>query len=106
MQITLQQVLDYIDTHPLRFQDGNFDSFLDMLHTVYTESNPVDSEEIRQGFASLRPILNELSPEAADILFAQVCDLCLLHEKTAFAHGLTAGLYLHTELSTLSDSRM
>ena len=102
MSITVNEVLNYIDSHPLRFQDGSFSSFLDMLHYVYTESNPVDAWEIRQGFASLCPILNELSPEDADALFAVVCDLCLMHEKTAFAHGLTAGLYLHTELSSLS----
>ena len=102
MQITLQQVLDYIDAHPLRLHNGNFTSFLDMLHYVYTESNPIDTEEIRAEFSELRPILNMLPGEEADALFGLVCDLCLQFEKTAFAHGITAGLYLHTELSTLS----
>jgi len=102
MQITLQQVLDYIDTHPLWLHDGNFTSFLDMLHYVYTESNPIDTEEICREFSKLRPILDLLPGEEADTLFALVCDLCLQFEKTAFAHGITAGLYLHTELSTLS----
>lgn len=103
MSITVEQVLDYIDAHPLRFHDGSFTNFLDLLYDVYVESNPVDLQEIRQGFAILRPILNKLPGDDAERLFAQVCDLCLLHERTAFAHGLTAGLYLHTELSTLAD---
>ena len=101
MSITIHEVLDYIDSHPLRFQEGDFASFLDMLYYVYTESNPVDTSEIRQGFAAIRPILEKLSAEDGDAVFTKVCDLCLMYERTAFAHGLTAGLYLHTELSSL-----
>lgn len=102
MSITKQQVLDYIDTHPLRFQDGDFSSFLDMLYDVYSRSNPVDTVEIRRAFDSMHRVFALLPPEESDQLFSLMGDMCLQCERAAFAHGLMAGLYLHTELSSLA----
>ena len=101
MAITINQVLDYIDTHPLCFHDGDFASVLDMLRTVYMESNAADIMEIQADFSSLRSVSEKLSPEERELLFQNVRSLCLQYEKTAFAHGIAIGLYLHTELSTL-----
>ena len=61
MSIQHRQVLEYLDTHPIRGYDGTTDSLLNMLCSVYIESNPVETDEIRKAFDSVDSILSKLS---------------------------------------------
>lgn len=102
MSIHINQVLDYLDNHPVCQYADNVESLLEMLHEVYTMHNSIDSEEIREKFRQLRPVLDALSLETADTVFGIVSDLCLEHEQLAFSHGIVVGMLLMTEVRTLS----
>ena len=101
MSVHTSQVFDYLDTHPVNQHDGDFTSVLEMLHYIYTSSNPIDNEHLRNHFQKVRYILDTLSKEDADTLFSVMCDLYYELEKTAFSHGITVGMHLMTEVNTL-----
>lgn len=101
MSIQLSQVLDYLDAHPARHFDGSFESFLDLICSVYTESNPIETEKIRLKFSEIDAITESLSLQESDKLFDTVLSLCIEYERSAFSHGLLAGLLMMTELNAL-----
>lgn len=101
MSIHITQVFDYLEAHPLTKYEGEFDSLLEMLHYIYTAANPIVTDTIREGFRDVGHILQRLSVEEDDALHARICDLCLEHERLAFAHGITVGMYLMTEINML-----
>lgn len=80
---------------------GNFVSLLEMLHHVYTTSNPVDCKEIHAEFHRLEHILKKLPLAGVDAVFRTVCDLCFEYELHAFSRGLVVGMHLMTELNAL-----
>jgi len=82
---------------PIYGEDG-IDSILEMLHFYYTQANPINSEEIRAGFQSVRSSLEKLPPGEIDSLVYTVCDLCLKHEKLAFIAGIKVGFELSREI--------
>ena len=101
MSIHVTQVFDYLEAHPLNKYEGEFDSLLEMLHYIYTAANPVVSDTIRERFRELGHILQRLSVEEDDALRDLICDICLEYERLAFAHGITVGMYLMTEINAL-----
>ena len=101
MSVHLSQVYEYLDTHPVSKYEGDFASLLEMLHYIYTTCNPVDSARIRQDLLQLAEILKPLSIEEDDAVSNLVSSLCYEHQQIAFYHGLTAGMYLMTEVNGL-----
>ncbi|MBQ8834524.1 MAG: hypothetical protein IJ001_06330 [Oscillospiraceae bacterium] len=101
MSIHVSQVYDYLESHPLTKYEGEFESLLEMLHYIYTTANPIVNDTIRERFQEMGHILKKLSVEEDDALHNLVCDLCLEHEQLAFAHGITVGMYLMTEINAL-----
>lgn len=101
MSIHTSQVFEYLDAHPVCCYEGNFASLLEMLHHVYTTSNPVDSEEIHAEFQRLEHILKKLPLADRNAVFRTVSDLCFEYELHAFSHGLVVGMHLMTELNAL-----
>lgn len=101
MSIHINEVLDYLDAHPVCQQTDSMESLLEMLHDIYAMHNTFDSEAIRRKFHGLRHILNRIPEECRDGFYAQVCDLCLEHEQLAFAQGVCAGMMLMTEVNRL-----
>ena len=101
MPIHIHQVLDYLDTHPIVREADSMPSLLEMLHDVLAEHNSFDSRQLRDMFGKLRESLAMLSREEYDAVFAQICDLCLEHEQTAFSQGFLAGMLLMSEVNML-----
>ena len=85
--------------NPVYGEDG-IESILEMMHFYYTQANPVNSEEIRDGFKAVRSLLEKLSSAETDTLVDTVCDLCLKHEKLAFIEGFKVGFKLNSEIET------
>ena len=77
----------------------NIETVLDFLWYFYTEEHPIYSESIKQGFQNLEPVFDSLTPDHADLLFAEVCSLCQEHEKLAFLAGVHLGAKLVQELT-------
>ena len=101
MSIHTKDVFEYLDSHPVSLYEGDFQSLLEMLHYIYTACNPIDSSMIRSGFQNLRAAMERLPAEDQDDLFSAAYDLCLQHQQLAFAHGLTVGMHLLTEINGL-----
>ena len=101
MSIHISQVIDYLDSHPVSKYPGNFESFLDMIHAIYTDSNPIENEQIYSALSEIATPMQLLSNEDSDDLFAAISTLCLEYERASFSHGLLAGMLLMTELNSL-----
>ena len=101
MSIHINQVLDYLDFHPVCQKADNMETLMELLHDVYTQYNSIDSEEIRDLFQKMRETLGALSAEDLDTLFFLVCQLCIKHEQLAFSHGVRVGMQLMSEVNTL-----
>lgn len=101
MSIHVNEVLDYLDTHPVCQYAQGMDSLMEMLHEVYTMHNSIDSEKMRSLFGQLRPVLDMLPAKTADMLVSLVCDLCMEHEQLAFSQGVLVGMQLMTEVNRL-----
>lgn len=82
-----------------KYGEDGIDSILEMLHFYYTQANPINSDEIRDGFKSVRSSLEKLPPSEIDTLIYTVCDLCLKHERLAFIAGIQVGFELHHEIN-------
>ena len=101
MSVHINEVLSYLDAHPIHSVEVGVESLLEMLHEVYTMYNSIDSEERRALFEKLRPIMESLPSGDRDALFSAVCDLCREHEQLAFSQGIVAGMQLMTEVNRL-----
>ena len=101
MSVHINQVFEYLDTHPVSKYDGDFESLLEMLHHIYTTCNPVNNEEICHHIRQLEEIRKPLPVETDDIVSDLVNALCYDHQKAGFYYGLTAGMHLMTEINGL-----
>ena len=101
MPIHVNQVLDYLDTHPICREADSVESLLGMLHDIYASHNHFNSGEIREKFHKIRDLLGNLTQREFDDVFCVVCDLCLEHEQLAFSQGVLAGMLLMTEVNRL-----
>lgn len=82
--------------NPIYGEDG-IDGILEMLHFYFTQANPINSDEIRDGFKAVRSSLEKLPSSEIDTLVDTVCDLCLKHERLAFISGIKVGFELNRE---------
>ncbi len=97
MQHYIKALQDYCTQNPPN--TGNAKTILDLLYWHYAELNPVDSKEIRNGFAKIRQQYSHLSMQEFDPIFTTVSDLCVEHERRAFLEGLRLGVTLMMELA-------
>lgn len=100
MSIHIDEVLDYLDVHPIGGYGGGVESVLEMLHDIYCSYNSVDSDEIRGLFRKVDCLLEILPSDTAEQLYALICDLCVEHEVLAFSHGIVVGMCFMTEVRT------
>lgn len=105
MAITVQQVLSYLDTHPLCTNKQSFTSLLQILCNIYYEYNPVDTPQMKAMFEQLDTILSKLSFSDNNLIFDTVIRLCIECEKTSFSHGIAVGVRLMAELYDITTSK-
>lgn len=101
MSIHIDQVLDYLDTHPICRQAENMPSLLEMLHDIYLSHNNGNSGELYGLFARMRQCMAGLGQTEQDALFDAVSDLCARHEVLAFSQGFLVGMLLMTEVNRI-----
>ena len=101
MPLSSSQVLTYLEEHSIHQHNGDFNSLLEMIHHIYTVSNPIDNDTTRSYFQNVEEILRDLPCEKTDKLFWVISDLCIEYERTAFSHGILVGMQLMTELNGL-----
>lgn len=101
MSIHINQVLAYLDEHPVSSHKGDFSSLLDMLCASYTEYNNIETDRIRILFDEMDAILSTLTLCQNDHIFDTVVNLCIEYQRTAFSHGICVGMHLMTELNAL-----
>ena len=94
MPIHINQVLDYLDTHPIVQEADSVPSLLELLHDVYAAHSGFDSRQLRES-------LPMLSGADFDAVAAQFRDLCPEQEQTAFAQGALTGMLLMSEVNML-----
>lgn len=100
MNHIIEQLNHKIAVEKPKYGEDGIDSILEMLHFYYTQANPINSEEIRAGFKSVRSSLEKLPHDEIDSLVYTICDLCLKHEKLAFIAGIKVGFKLNSEVIT------
>jgi len=100
MSVHINEVLDYLEEHPIRCAKGEVTTVLEMLHDVYCEHN-IHNEEINAMYADLSRKVSFASDKEAEELYAWVAELCWEHEKIAFSHGILVGMHFMTEVNYL-----
>lgn len=101
MALSSAQVLAYLEDHSIRQHTGDLKSLLEMIHYIYTDSNPIDNNATRAYFKEVEAILRKLPSNQTDTLFWVISDLCAEYERAAFSHGILVGMQLITELNGL-----
>lgn len=101
MAIHINEVLDYLDAHPIHCYNGKIQSLMEMIYDVYAEYNYVESEEIQGLFGEYDHLLYAFPQSVKDEVWNLSCSLCREHEVLAFSHGIVVGMYLMTEISGL-----
>ena len=101
MAIHINQVLDYLDTHPICREADSVESLLEMIYQIYAEYNCFENEEIREKYRQIQSLLGPLTEETCDAVFFLICQLCAEHEQVAFSQGIIAGMNLMTEGNAL-----
>ena len=100
MNYIIEQLRRKITAENPKYGEDGIDSILEKLPFYYTQANTINSDEIRDGFKSVRSSLEKLPPGEIDTLIYAVCDLCLKHERLAFIAGIKVGFELDRELKT------
>lgn len=101
MAIHINEILDYLDDHPVCCHNGGVESLMEMLHDAYIAHNSIDSEKIRSCFQALDSESENLTLNMANQLHSMICDLCMEHEVLAFSHGIVVGMHLMSEVNYL-----
>ncbi len=98
MNLMIQKLHAYIQTHP--FDPGRDDckTVLDQLFQTYQEAHDFDPPEIKAGFRELDAFLDSLCLSDNNDGFLLVCKLCSLYEQRAFSDGVLYGAHLMKEL--------
>ena len=78
--------------------EENFHTILEMLWYVYSVYFPLDSKNIVKKMEELEDVMNRLPQKKKRRLIAKVEELCMEHERAAFASGIQAGVQLMMEL--------
>ena len=101
MSIHINQVLDYLDNHPICQRNDTVPSLLENLCDIYNSHSDGNSCEIYALFRKIRCCMENLPRETRDTLFDAVSELCEKHEVLAFSQGVLVGMLLMTEVNRL-----
>ena len=74
------------------------ESLLEILFNVYTETNGLDNDTIREDFNALYTAMNGKTIREMDEIIYPVCTLCRDLEKAGFHEGVKVGVRLAQEL--------
>ena len=96
MDTPAQKIYQYFKENPPRFDSA--ESILDFLYWQYSEFNPIDNDLIRRQFETIRCTLS-LPPDQYDMVFSQICDICISHGRLGFIEGMRFGIVLMQELA-------
>ena len=94
----IEKLKTFLAEQPLRCEDTDANSILEMLYCYYSEENPIDSAVIRCRFKKLDNILGHLPLQDNDAVFSLTCKLCAAYEQQAFLEGVQVGMRLFREL--------
>ena len=95
---TYRQEGDYLLPHPFNSGDSDCATVLDQLYQAYADSHESDPQEIRDAFAQLGDLLEDLPLVDNDMLFGLICRLCIAYDQKAYRDGLQYGAHLMSEL--------
>lgn len=98
MKTYLEQLKDYVEAHPIRFDDDCDFPALDSLYWHYSECHNMSNEKTKQANADLRACMKDLSYENCEQVYSLVNALCVEYERIAFLAGLQLGAQLILEL--------
>ena len=105
MAVRIDQVLEYLDHHPVCYYADNVESLLGMLSDIYTRHNVISSAELDSLVKNLDAAL-ETIPAGERMRCGDLVNVIRKeHEQQAFVHGVIVGLLLSTEIrSVITDS--
>jgi len=101
MSVHINEVLDYLDIHPICCHNGTIYSLMDILLDVYKMHNRIDSQELRQLQHTLQHYIGTLPDADSKQVFRILSQLCMEHEQLAFSHGIVVGMHLMSEVNML-----
>ena len=102
MAVRIDQLIEYLDSHPICYYADNVESLLGMLYDIYTKHNGINSNELRKLTQKLDVVLEKLPVDTRDGADRLVGEMCREHEQVAFVHGVVVGLCLMTEIRTVT----
>lgn len=102
MSVCLDQVLDYLDHHPICYYADDVESLLGMLYDVYAKHNTISSAELECLWKNMEAALCPLPADQKEHCLALIHDWRREHEPLAFIHGFIVGLNLITEIRTVT----
>ena len=74
------------------------ESILGVLYDYFAEHQGLDNTEIKEGFEKLYEALSDMKLQETDKIVDIVCNLCQVHQSSAFAVGVKTGVKLAKEL--------
>ena len=105
MAVRIDQVLEYLDHHPVCYYADDVESMLGMLYDIYEKHNTVSSDKLDSCRQKLDIVLDSISDGDKTQCNKLINDICKEHEQLAFIHGVIVGLSLMSEIRTvISDS--
>ena len=103
MQTYLQNLSQYLETHPFDGGEREIENVLDYLVDCYLEDNPVSSKKIKEIQEEMGPYYENVPFAVSERLFQLVYDLCSAHENASFRSGLLLGLHLQNAIAAISE---
>lgn len=101
MAVYIDQILDYLDANPICYDADGVESLLQMLYTVYSRHNTVDSDQLRVLRDRVAAAFDLLPARDRELALSRIGDWCKEHEQLAFIHGFIVGIHLMTEIRTV-----
>ena len=92
----IEKLNAYLAQYPRDLED--IGTVTEVLCHYYTVEHTIENGVIQAEFLDLKPVLNKLSIQDNDALFAIIMRLCMNYADQAFRAGLSTGLQLLTEL--------
>lgn len=88
----------YLSNNSMKLTKCRMEKVLDMLYCCYAQRTGNDNEPVRQSFAEINEILDNLSLHQQDAVIDITCDLCSNYQQAGFKDGLVIGFRLFQEI--------
>lgn len=99
----LQAFRTYLASHPVSYFDG-IDSIAEFLYIQFTETNPVESKEVKESYvAFMDELVKLIGFEETDRIQSMVNASFAVYEKAAYTEGIKLGARVVMELSGVVD---